>query len=556
MTHSFARFCFRIAGLVAAVSTVAGCGAAAPVAGPPSPGIFRSGDALGYVVRDPEGRVVGRLHCQYLAQGGLQKVVARAVYGQPAFNLERLRPERTVERSTTFDADLVVRDLRLTSSDDGQRTFAYRDGEVLQAGDGATRRSHDPDPSAVPVHPDDPALLALLVEAAGLDPGDATRLSVRAKGPVDTEAWPVRMLADAPRRVWLPWGEATLDAQGRVERMRMNSGVVYERLPSPGDPPPLLEPPQPLVYRRPAQARWRDRSVQIEVDRGVLAGTLSVPAAPPTGGAPGVLIFSDLGPHNRHGFSMGVDYGTWALLDSLAMAGYAVLRLDDRGVGASLSTVERSDVDARLARADADAVLAFLTTQSEVRADSIFVMGHGFGAIDAASVADHRAVRALVLIAPVARRPLDVLAARLAVTHGGRSSLRQQELSGLLEGKGATVLRGAGASLPASVRNNLRRFAGKGPLLETLRPTPPPVAVVQGLNDFEVSWRNDAQALVRGLNGPRGRRATLLVYEDVDHLLKTENRPSTPDRYRIRTRRVDPRPIAAIIDYLAGHRAP
>lgn len=517
--------------------------------------VFEPGDLVGYVVRDGDGRVVGRLHSKYVEDDDQRTVVSRAAYGRPAVDLARLATDRTVERATTLSSDGTIRQLKVLSSVDGLHTYLYEDSKIKHAGPRQTRQVPNADPTAVPVFPDDPALLALMIESWALEPGDSARHSVRAGEPVAVKTWVVQAFADADRAkvVHFPWGEATLDPRGRIDQLRTKDGWVYERLDAPGTPPRLVKPPEPLQYERPPTARWVDRAVRVDVSEGTLAGVLS---APPRGG-PGVVLFSDLGPQDRFGFGRGIDHATWAVHDRLAEEGFAVLRLDDRGVGASESGVARLAVGDRLAVEDAGAVVSFMRRQPEVFSDAIFVIGHGFGAYEAVAVAAQEDLRGVVLLAPPARAPAQVLAERWVTEEGGDVAARRATLEAAFrrwrEHPEPDL---APSGWPVVLGEAVARNASRAPLVKLVTTFDEPVAVVQGMNDFEVSWRSDAQALVRAINGRRGKRAQLFIYEYVDHLLKTANRPSSPERYEDRYRKVDRKVLDDLVRWLKAHVDP
>ena len=109
-------------------------------------------------------------------------------------------------------------------------------------------------------------------------------------------------------------------------------------------------------------------------DNARLAGTLTVPEGP--GPFATVLLLSDLGPDDRD-----ARHGNYQLLgslaDYLARQGYAVLRLDDRGVGQSGGTATGSTVAQRTA--DATQALAWLRTQPRLDPLRVGIFGHGEG---------------------------------------------------------------------------------------------------------------------------------------------------------------------------------
>jgi uncharacterized protein len=90
------------------------------------------------------------------------------------------------------------------------------------------------------------------------------------------------------------------------------------------------------------------------------------------------------------------------LADALARRGIAVLRMDDRGTGASGGTFKGS-TSADFAE-DVRAGLAYLRTRPEIRADRLGVMGHSEGALIAPMVAEKEpTLRAIVLLAGIAQ---------------------------------------------------------------------------------------------------------------------------------------------------------
>ena len=90
------------------------------------------------------------------------------------------------------------------------------------------------------------------------------------------------------------------------------------------------------------------------------------------------------------------------LADALGRRGIAVLRMDDRGTGASGGTFKGS-TSADFAE-DIRAGLAYLRTRPEIRADRLGVMGHSEGAIIAPMVAEKEpTLRAIVLLAGIAQ---------------------------------------------------------------------------------------------------------------------------------------------------------
>jgi hypothetical protein len=129
---------------------------------------------------------------------------------------------------------------------------------------------------------------------------------------------------------------------------------------------------------------------EVAVDSGGfrLGGTLTLPSsgalADRGGRAPAVLLISGSGSQDRNEEIMN-HRPFLVLADALARAGFAVLRLDDRGVGASGgSPVGATTLDLAM---DAEAAVAFLARRKEVDASRIALCGHSEGALIAFIVA-------------------------------------------------------------------------------------------------------------------------------------------------------------------------
>jgi len=89
-------------------------------------------------------------------------------------------------------------------------------------------------------------------------------------------------------------------------------------------------------------------------------------------------------------------------------------------------------------------------------------------------------------------------------------------------------------------------------LKNALTSTKFPVGVYQGLKDFEVSWKEETQALVKLLERrPIGKKALKAIYYSrVDHLMKQEPKTSAAGRYEDRSRRIEPKFLADLSKWL------
>lgn len=153
----------------------------------------------------------------------------------------------------------------------------------------------------------------------------------------------------------------------------------------------------PACERRtgPSTGGVEHREVRVVVDRAVtLAGDLALPSlssvstqAGTPAPVPAVLLLSGSGPQDRDGARTELPgYRPFVdIADTLLAAGFAVLRLDDRGVGASSGRFDGATTD-DFAR-DAAAAVTWLRGQSRVQPERIALVGHSEGALVALLVA-------------------------------------------------------------------------------------------------------------------------------------------------------------------------
>ncbi|MGF1463635.1 MAG: alpha/beta hydrolase family protein [Maricaulaceae bacterium] len=114
--------------------------------------------------------------------------------------------------------------------------------------------------------------------------------------------------------------------------------------------------------------------VTVEAPDARLAGVLTTPDG--AGPFPAALLISGSGPQDRDSTIFG-HKPFWVIADHLARAGVAVLRLDDRGVGAS--TGDRSAADVWDFAADARAALDVLRAQDRIDPARTGFIGHSLG---------------------------------------------------------------------------------------------------------------------------------------------------------------------------------
>jgi len=113
-----------------------------------------------------------------------------------------------------------------------------------------------------------------------------------------------------------------------------------------------------------------------------LSGTLTLPEA--EGRHPAVVLMTGSGPQTRDEEVL-MGFPIFKLIaDAFTRAGVAVLRYDDRGVGASGGVYEEASLDDFAA--DGQAAVAYLQTRADINADEVGLLGHSEGGMYAAKI--------------------------------------------------------------------------------------------------------------------------------------------------------------------------
>lgn len=301
----------------------------------------------------------------------------------------------------------------------------------------------------------------------------------------------------------------TLGDDGQPDRIEVGgSGIVIQRSAFVAAAPAAAA----VDYGPPPGASYRAEEVSIPVREGVtLAGTLTLP---PDSGlpAPAVVLVSGGGAQDRDCYAdVG---GGWRPFRELAHAltsrGVAVLRFDDRGVGASTgdfgSATEREGLE------DVKAVLAFLRKRSDVAGDRIALLGHSEGArIAMWAAAEDGALAGLVLMAGAADpRGAALAQARWQIEHTPEipTSARDSILSRLERQMDSLAVAGS---------REVYRWNAPA-LAQRIRA---PVAVFQGGTDKQVP-PEQADSLAALFRAAGNADVTVRVFPGVNHLFVSD----------------------------------
>jgi len=300
-------------------------------------------------------------------------------------------------------------------------------------------------------------------------------------------------------------------------------------------------PARPQVPEPPFPYEARDVRFESVADGVTLAGTLTVP--PGDGPFPAVALISGSGPQDRDETVFG-HKPFLVLADHLTRRGIAVLRYDDRGVGASTGDIATA-VTPDFAD-DAEGAVRYLASLPEVAAAEIGLVGHSEGAVVVPIVANRSDdVGFVVLLAGTGVNGQDLLVMQLVAINRAmgvgeaiteqRSRLQRDLLGVVAEtpddsaaaNRAREILAGAGVSgeaAEAQVRALLspwmRYFLTYDPIPE-LRALTVPVLALWGEKDTQVPPAGNLGPAEEALAESGSPDATVDVLPGLNHLFQT-----------------------------------
>ena len=333
----------------------------------------------------------------------------------------------------------------------------------------------------------------------------------------------------------------TLGIDGRPDRMEVgDSGLVVQRVPF--EQVRSFETPAP-DYSAPPDAVYRAEEVAIPVTPSVtLAGTLTLPNRS-DGAAPAVVLVSGSGAQDRD-CSAPIG-GGWRpfreLADALSSRGIAVLRFDDRGVGASggdhAVATERQTVE------DVRAAVALLRARSEVDGGRVAVLGHSEGARIAMLVgAQDEELAGLVLMAGAADPRAAARAQAIWVVEhrpGEERPSRDSVIAMVDRMMDSAAVTGSREVFRWDAATHARRFSS-------------PVAVFHGATDRQVP-AEQADSLGALFRNSGNTDVTVRVFPGVNHLFIADTSGDFLRYDQLQSGRLDPAVPRAVVDWVVAH---
>jgi dienelactone hydrolase len=302
-------------------------------------------------------------------------------------------------------------------------------------------------------------------------------------------------------------------------------------------------------YRAPPGAPYTAEDVSIHSSDGfTLAGTLTRPAH--HGRVPAVIVVTGSGLQDRDEALPGVaGYRPFRqIADTLGRRGIAVLRLDDRGYGASTGDGQHATT-ADFAD-DIRSALGYLRHREDIDPSRLGLIGHSEGGLVALMVAARdSALRAIVTLACAGQPLRAVLRSqqRYVVEHDPRVAVTGRD----------SALRAASRALDsAAARDRWLSFAiDLDPLPIARRVRRPAVLLLQGETDRQVA-PGDADRLAQALRVGGNHDVTVRLFPNTDHLFLADTDGNAAEYASLPSKVVPTTVLGAMADWLVARLVP
>ena len=304
-----------------------------------------------------------------------------------------------------------------------------------------------------------------------------------------------------------------------------------------------------------------------------LSGTLVAPKLDAGKRVPGVLIIVATGQTPRDGITFGkATHPIYRdIAEYLAARGMVTLRYDKRCAGASECKAAESFNDYV---DDAQGALNFLRKQEQVDPSRIFLFGHGEGATIAASIAGQEKEKpAGVILAAMPGRTLGKVIRDQIQNRMKEAGKPESEMKAFL----AKYDRVVGGMADGKIEFPEVKLSSKDPdeaillgmirrhqvivsqlvndPLEIAAGVKAPILILQGKKDTQIAVK-DAQFIAEALSRVYHPDVTLRLFDDVDHLLKTNQGAATLASLEDVSRPLDPALLKVLAEWLEKRSNP
>jgi len=337
------------------------------------------------------------------------------------------------------------------------------------------------------------------------------------------------------------WG----DANGRLLRLSIpaqNLEVVREDIAS-------------VAARRVTMSRPNDEQVRIPANGFSLAGTISKPFDRTDKLLPAVVLVAGSGQTDRDETVYNIPiFGQ--LANSLADAGYLVLRYDKRGVGQSGGRAESATLSDFAD--DVRAAVAFLDDRKDVDQKRIAAVGHSEGgAVVMVAAAKDKRIGAAVLMAAPGTSGADLILAQQShmLEHLEAPEAERQAKIDLQKRIQHAVLTGSGwDTIPPALRRQVDT-----PWFQSLLAFDPakvmndvrqPILIVQGDLDTQVEPSNADKLLALARARKKAPVSEAVKVPGINHLLVPATTGEIDEYGMLKDKRVSPAISTAIVDFL------
>jgi len=351
--------------------------------------------------------------------------------------------------------------------------------------------------------------------------------------------------------------EVWIDADGRLLRFRVPAqGLEVAR-----------EDVAAVSSRVETMGRANDEQVRIPSAGFTLAATISKPESAPKPPAPGtapayklpaLILVAGSGPVDRDETVAGIPVFA-QLANSLADAGFIVLRYDKRGVGQSGGRDESATIQDYAD--DVRAVVEFLRKRKDVDQYRVAVVGHGEGGLvalqAAANAGTKRVAAAAVLATPGTKGGELVLEQqRYLLDKLKLPDDEKQSRIALQQKIQAAVVSGTGwEDVPEAYRKQadtpwFRSFLSFDPM-KAINKVEQPILVVQAERDRQVASPKHGQLLLDAAKGRKKRPdARLVTIDGVNHLFVPAETGDVDEYALLQDKRVSPKVTDALVPWL------